>query len=57
LLVGWIRDVTHDRYDTAYLIAAVAAGSLVVLFLAGFSPARAPIISPQENLVPNSEIA
>jgi MFS family permease len=40
LLVGWIRHVTHDRYDIAYLIASAVAGALVVLLLTGFSPTR-----------------
>ena len=56
LLVGWIRHVSHDRYDIAYFIASAVAGALVVLFLTGFSPTPAPVISAQESLVPNSEI-
>jgi hypothetical protein len=40
----------------AYLIASGVAGALVVLFLTGFSPTPAPMISPQESLVPGSEI-
>ena len=56
LLVGWIRDLTADRYDVAYLIASGMAAGLVGLFLAGFSAAPTPVNSLQETLVPQAEM-
>ena len=56
LLVGWIRDLTDDQFGIAYLIAAILAAALVALFLAGFTGTRSTAISPQEMLVPDSEI-
>jgi MFS family permease len=56
LLVGWIRDWTDDRYGIAYLGAFGLAALLVVFFLVGFSSTPSAAISPQEILVPDSEI-
>jgi MFS family permease len=55
-LVGMIRAATEDRFDLAYLIAAILSAVLCVLFTAGFTSLNAPKTAP-DTLVADSEMA
>ncbi len=54
-LVGWLRRMTDDNFNVAYLIAAIISAALFFLFAAGFST-PAPAESPVEPLVPEMEM-
>lgn len=54
LLVGWLRSITQENFTLAFGCGAGVAGTMMILFLVGFSgPPREPEIDPQEAPVPH----